>query len=179
MTTETLPLKLDLGSSKLRVAEGYTTVDLYAPEADVQADLGALPYPDGSVAEVWASHCLEHMDAERIPDVLAEWYRVLAPGAPAIVSVPNMDYAARYWLHGSDRDAALQLVFGSPSEPGGLHRIGWSPRSFRAALESAGFVIVRLDIIFETEETAVGSYYHECETIRAEVIKPQTPLGMN
>ena len=176
MTTETLsPLKLDLGPSTLRVAEGYTTVDKYAPEADVQADLGALPYPDGSVTEIWASHCLEHIEPARVGAVLAEWHRVLRPTGPAIISVPNLDYAARYWLHGPDRGAALQLLFGSPDEPGGLHQTGWSPASFRAELEAAGFAVVRLDVIFETAETAVGSFWHECETIRAEVVKVEAP----
>jgi len=173
MTTETLaPLKLDLGAGTGRVAEGYTTVDLYAPEADVQADLGELPYPDDSVTEIWASHCLEHIAPERVPAVLAEWLRVLAPNGPAIISVPNLDYAARYWLHGEDRKVALSLIFGDPGAEGAVHRTGWSPRSLRDELERAGFSVVKVDVIFETAETAVGSFWHECETIRAEVVKP-------
>lgn len=167
------PLKLDLGSSSLRVREDYTTVDLYAPEADVKAELGALPYPDDSVDEIWASHCLEHVEWERTTDVLREWLRVLRPGAPAIISVPNLDYAARYWLHGPKRADALQLLFGDPAVPGGLHRGGWGPPEFRADLEAAGFEIVKLETIFETPENVVGSYVHHCETIRAEVVKPE------
>jgi predicted SAM-dependent methyltransferase len=174
MTTEVAPLlKLDLGSSALRVAPDYTTVDLYAPEADVKADLGSLPFDTDSVDEIWASHCLEHVEWERTADVLAEWLRVLKPGAPAIIAVPNVDYAARYWLHGPNRADAHQMLFGSPSEPGGLHQGGWSPKSMRDDLEAAGFTVLRVDIIWETPETAVGSYTHDMETIRAEVIKPE------
>ncbi len=179
MTVETLaPLKLDLGSSTGRVAPDYTTVDLHAPEADVKADLGTLPYETDSVDEIWASHCLEHIEWERVSEVLAEWLRVLKPGAPAIIAVPNLDYAARYWLHGPSRSDALQILFGEPSQAGGLHKSGWSPASFRAELEAAGFVILKLDIIFETPETVVGSFIHDMETIRAEVQKPLTVEAM-
>jgi len=172
MTTATKPLRLDIGSSHLRVREDYTTVDLYAPEADVKADMGALPYGDSSVDEIWASHCLEHISADRVQAVLREWLRVLAAGRPAIIAVPNLDYAARYWLHGPDRHAALDMLFGHQGEAGETHPTGWNPASFRAELEAAGFEVVTLSVIFETPETAEGSYSHDMETIRAEVTKP-------
>jgi SAM-dependent methyltransferase len=173
MTDVATTLKLDLGSGSGRVAPDYTTVDLHAPEADVSADLGALPYPDNSVDEIWASHCLEHVEWERVSDVLREWLRVLRPGAPAIIAVPNLDYAARYWLHGPSRPDALEILFGTPNSPGGQHTGGWGPRSFREELEAAGFEVLRLDVIFETPETAVGPFVHDCETLRAEVRKPE------
>lgn len=172
MTVAAKLLRLDIGSSHLRVREDYTTVDLYAPEADVKADMGALPYADGSVDEIWASHCLEHVGPERVPAVLAEWLRVLAPGRPAIVMVPNLDYAARYWLHGPDRAKALEMMYGHQDEEGETHLTGWSPASLRADLEAAGFEVLSVGVIFETPDTAEGSYTHDMETIRAEVQKP-------
>jgi SAM-dependent methyltransferase len=170
-TTAAPPLRIDIGSSHLRVAEGWTTVDLHAPEADVKADMGSLPFEDGAVAEIWASHCLEHVGKERVQPVLAEWLRVLVDGGPAIVSVPNLDYIARYWLHGPDRQEALDLMFGHQTEPGEIHMTGWNPEGFRAELLAAGFEIVSLEVIWE-QDGDVGSYHHRQETIRAEVRKP-------
>src|SRR6185369_14787413 len=96
----------------------------------------------------------------------------LDAGRPAIIAVPNLDYAARYWLHGPDRGMALDMLFGHQGEAGETHLTGWSPASFRAELEAAGFTIVTLSVIFETPDTAEGSYSHAMETIRAEVAKP-------
>jgi predicted SAM-dependent methyltransferase len=153
------------------VREDYTTVDLYAPEADVKADMGELPYPDGAVDEIWASHCLEHISRDRVLPVLREWLRVLAPGRPAVVVVPNLDYAARYWLHGPDRQIALDMLFGHQLESGETHLTGWNPAMLRADLEEAGFSIVSVEVLFD-ENRHEGSYWHDMESIRAEVTKP-------
>ena len=166
-------LRLDIGSSHLRVRPDYTTVDLYAPEADVRADMGALPFDDGSVEEIWASHCLEHVGPERTVPVLREWLRVLRPGGPAIVMVPNADYAARYWLHGPDRAMARQMIYGHQAEQGETHLTAWNAEMLRADLTEAGFDIVSLTSVFEdADHTQGGSYFHTMESLRAEVRKP-------
>lgn len=172
MTVETKLLRLDIGSSHLRVRPDYTTVDLYAPEADVKADMGDLPFEDGSVDEIWASHCLEHVGRERVPAVLREWFRVLAPGRPAIILVPNLDYAARFWLHGDDPAKALDMFFGHQQEPGETHLTGWNPALLREDCLAAGFEVVEMRCIFEGPDNVAGSYWHDMESIQVEVRKP-------
>jgi SAM-dependent methyltransferase len=57
---------------------------------DVLADAGQLPFADGSLNFVIASHILEHM-----PFPLASlrgWYRVLAAGGVLILKIPDMRY---------------------------------------------------------------------------------------
>lgn len=64
----------------------YTTTDLLSPLADVKADICNLPFEDNSYDFILCNHVLEH-----IPDdetAMREIYRVLKPGAMAILQIP-------------------------------------------------------------------------------------------
>ncbi len=55
-----------------------------------QGSLTALPYADASFDRVLCLDVLEHLTYEDQPKALAEIRRVLAPGAEALISVPNL-----------------------------------------------------------------------------------------
>lgn len=79
-------MKLNLGCAD-RVLPGFIGVDI-APPADVVTDLRARwPWPDSSVEEVFAADVFEHLP-DRI-HTMNELWRVLRPGARAIVEVPS------------------------------------------------------------------------------------------
>lgn len=85
-----MALKLDLGCGR-RKCEGFLGVDS-SPDcgADVVHDLNVVPWPfaDASVDQVNCSHFLEHLDgAERIV-FMNELYRVMKPGACALIITP-------------------------------------------------------------------------------------------
>jgi SAM-dependent methyltransferase len=69
-------------------AEGldYTTLDKFAPDVAVHADLMDMPFEEASFDVIVCSHVLEHVD----DDIRAvrELRRVLAPGGWAILQVP-------------------------------------------------------------------------------------------
>jgi SAM-dependent methyltransferase len=67
----------------------YVTGDFDSPLADVQLDVMALPFEDGSFDFLMCNHVLEHVDDDRL--ALAEINRVLAPGGWAILMCP-VDY---------------------------------------------------------------------------------------
>ena len=112
-------LKLNLGAGPGdRNVEGYLSVDI-APPADVLADLSERwPWDDSSVEHVLAYDVCEHIGtavessyvgdtAEHADFVLRnvdgriwfanELWRVLAPGARAIVETPNASRGCGYW----------------------------------------------------------------------------------
>jgi SAM-dependent methyltransferase len=139
----------------------WVTVDAFTA-ADVRAEMWALPFADGEVAEIWSSHALEHLAVADTDRTLAEWLRVLRPGGTATIQVPNLDYAARYWLEHPSDPWALAILFGNQRHEGEFHRTGWNPETFRAELEAIGFRIDGLAITWDYDQ----------ETIRAEVTRP-------
>lgn len=110
----------------------------------------ALPFADASLRAVYSSHVLEHLPAEVIEPLLAEFWRVLVPGGVARIVVPDLarmaDRAfARSALTipldrelgtlpaevaGSRVRAALEGLMGFPS----LHRTALSERALVSSL---------------------------------------------
>jgi hypothetical protein len=64
----------------------YRSVDLFNPHADVQADLAALPLPDGAFDALVSCHTLEHVVEDRA--AMGELSRVLRPGGWAVIMAP-------------------------------------------------------------------------------------------
>jgi len=83
-------LKLNFGSGQIKV-DGYIGVDLYAPEADLKVDLFSFPLPwkDGEVTEILASHFLEHVPAKLRWPFFDECHRILKPGGLMRIFVPS------------------------------------------------------------------------------------------
>jgi len=92
------PLKLDLGAGKSKKGPDWTSVDVRKFDGvDVVADLTQpWPWPDGSVAEVHASHVLEHFEAKERFHFMNELYRVLTPGSQAHIVTPHWGSCRAY-----------------------------------------------------------------------------------
>lgn len=84
------PIRVELGSGPWPTP-GYVHVDTdrYARHVEHRSPMWRLPFPDGSVTEILAVHCLEHVPPGKLRTTLREWRRVLAPGGFAEVHVPN------------------------------------------------------------------------------------------
>lgn len=155
-------LKLDIGGAGGPYApDEYTTVDLYG-EPDVCADLADLPFAESTVDAIWCSHTLEHCQITKVPAVLAEFLRVLKPGARAIIRVPNFDYVAKYWLTGEDRAWAEAMVFGQQFHEGEFHKSAFTAAILKADIEAAGFECLRVEM----------RWTHNQETLQAVARKP-------
>ncbi|HEV3400412.1 MAG TPA: methyltransferase domain-containing protein [Acidimicrobiales bacterium] len=67
---------------------------------DVLCRLDQLPFADGSVTALRANHVLEHQSWELVEPTLREWARVLHPGAPLNIGVPDARLLAAQWAEG-------------------------------------------------------------------------------
>lgn len=83
-------MKLDLGCGKNK-QEGFIGVDsINFDGVDEVVDLTKpWPWADESVEEVYCSHVVEHFTANERIHFVNELYRVLKPGAKALVIVPH------------------------------------------------------------------------------------------
>lgn len=95
----TAPRLLNLGCGS-RFHPAWTNVDLVSRHPEVMAcDLSqGLPFKDGCMDAVYASHMLEHLDRAKAPELLAECRRVLRPGGVLRLAVPDLEAVARLYV---------------------------------------------------------------------------------
>ena len=127
------------------VAQGMVEVEL---KADIKAEMWQLPFGDGTVDEIWCSHALEHVPMAKVIDSLKEMHRILREGGRAIVTVPNFDYVAKYWLLGQNRQWAEWLVMGMQNTEGEYHRSCFNSDLLQGDLKGVGFQIKVLKIVW-------------------------------
>lgn len=129
-------IKLNLGGGITHIP-GYRNIDIKN---------GQLAYPlefaDNSVAEVRASHILEHFSFKETLNILKEWVRVLVPGGWLKVAVPDFEWVAEAYLE--KRQVPLQAyVVGSQTDPNDFHKAVFDKPSLRQLLTDAGLINIQ------------------------------------
>jgi hypothetical protein len=84
-------MRIDLGCGKKK-REGFIGVDIRQFDGvDVVCDLGkdAWPWSDSTVEEVHCSHLVEHLKPEERIHFVNELWRVMKPGAKAMIFAPH------------------------------------------------------------------------------------------
>jgi len=83
------PLRLELGAGGKPGTNGWLTIDT-EHGCDLYWDLREpLPFPDGSVQQIYSSHLWEHLPYRDGQRLLQECVRLLAPGGSFSICVPN------------------------------------------------------------------------------------------
>jgi predicted SAM-dependent methyltransferase len=124
-------------------------------------------FDDGSFAELYASHVLEHFDyKDELFAALAEWHRVLAPGGVLRLSVPDLDILAHLLLQRQTLDVmqrfqVMRMIFGGHTHEHDHHRVGLNQDFMSAFLDRAGFVnlqrVSHHGLFNDTSNTVVGN----------------------
>jgi SAM-dependent methyltransferase len=122
----------------------YVSLDLESPIAKVQADARDLPFEDDSFDFAICVHTLEHIPEDR--QALAEMYRVLRPGAQAVLQVPPSDLeVTREDPSIADPDERERLF-------GQYDHVRLCGADYPARIAEAGFVVSREDFVEELDE---------------------------
>ncbi|HZU80541.1 MAG TPA: methyltransferase domain-containing protein [Acidimicrobiales bacterium] len=171
------PFRLDIGAGG-HGRPGWTTVDIVAP-ADIVTDVRwHIPLPDGSCTAIFCEHLVEHLHfRDDVPRFLAECRRLLAPGAPIRLSVPDASRYLRAYVAGQTADlgalhpeATTPMTVVNWAFHGYGHRFGWDGETLVQALRDAGFEDVEemefglsrhADLALDRPERAVESLYVE------------------
>jgi predicted SAM-dependent methyltransferase len=120
------PVRLEIGSGPR--LPGWITLDRNFG-AHVQHDLlDPLPFPDGSVDEIYSSHVLEHFQYPHpMIAIVRECHRVLKPGGTLRVAVPDASIFVRAYCGDGAFDVSRYCA-----EPVGL--------SFRSRMDILNFI---------------------------------------
>jgi beta-1,4-mannosyl-glycoprotein beta-1,4-N-acetylglucosaminyltransferase len=135
--------KLNIGCGDV-LMPGYINIDLYSPAADVKMDARKLEYPDNSIDEISAIHVFEHFSCYEASAILAEWFRVLAPGGKLCLELPDILELCRHFEAANkiDRYTLLNCIYGTTvydpkvSNP---HLFGWYEEIMFDHLGGVGF----------------------------------------
>ena len=141
-------LRLHLGGWQAK--PGWLIVNIEdRPGVDVRTDCTDLSmFPDGSAAEVYASHVYEHLGyQDELPRALNEAARVLMPGGTLMVAVPDLEVLAQLLLRTQGNlDAQWQvqrMIMGGQMEPHDFHRTGFTYLVLGSMLTHHGFTNIR------------------------------------
>lgn len=124
-------LRLNVGAGACQI-EGYVPVEIKAG-----TDARRLPYADGSVDEVYASHVLEHVPRRQVVPTLREWARVLKPNGIMRVAVPNLRLLSDR-MNDMNEERVEAVIFGGQDDEHDQHYAGHTPESLRRAMNAAG-----------------------------------------
>lgn len=137
--------KLHIGGKES--AEGWEIFDIqpadYVDHVGDASDLSQ--FSDGSFAEVYTSHTVEHLDYKReLILTLKECFRVLEPNGKFYISVPDMDVLARLFLDKKrltleERFVVMRSIFGGHEDEYDYHHAGLNREFLNAYLIEAGF----------------------------------------
>lgn len=142
------PYRINIGAGPHRVP-GWITVDM-EKGADIVADVRwRIPLPDASVEMIFSEHTIEHIRFSEVSGFLTECHRLLAPGAPIRISVPDASLYLRGYVEGDLGELSALHPWGDTPMTtvnwlfhGYGHRFGWDEDTLRRALSDAGFVDV-------------------------------------
>ncbi|MGQ9866334.1 MAG: class I SAM-dependent methyltransferase [Pseudanabaenaceae cyanobacterium] len=152
------------------------------PEVDFVGSAGDLSFlPSESVAELYASHVLEHfhdaMGAELF-HVLAEWKRVLQPGGRLYVAVPDLDVWCRLYIQPhrtvDEKHFLMSILFGGQKSLLDVHRSGFSWATLAAYLEDVGYRNIQRVADFGLfHDTSLLTVFGEPASLNVIAEKPQ------
>lgn len=142
-------IKLNLGCGN-DIKKDYINIDKYnnTGRVDLKADIGVLPFDDGTVDEIFTSHVFEHISINDMYAVINEWRRVLRDDGRLILHLPNLEHEINIWLQATDDKKWLEVhrIFGSQSHPGNTHFCGFNQGSLKSFLETFNFYVEKCEM---------------------------------
>ncbi len=149
--------KLNLGGGDSHI-EGFISVDLYDPKADIMADICELPFDNNSVDEIVAYQVIEHIPYQKSQRMFGEMYRVLQPGGTATLETPDILYIAKDIVENGLTDTWIHSLVGEYYRPwdkdrypdwvncaAAIHRNPWDLRRIKSICEPMGFKVDQVE----------------------------------
>jgi predicted SAM-dependent methyltransferase len=141
--------------------------------ADIYQHVPPLPFADGSLDDIYAGHCLEHLSPADARAFLRECYRALAPGGRLGILVPDTREILRRYLAG-DRESGVDLagtrwnvadlnhvchVFLYSTVQASRHLWSYDETTLHNAMTAAGFVVTGAIDRWHDPRIPVGAWY--------------------
>lgn len=128
-------MKLNLGSGDI-VIPGYENLD-----AKFGSEIFPLPYDDGTIEEIRASHVLEHFPHGQTERVLKDWVRALMPGGLLKVAVPDFPSLIQKY-QSREQYPTHAVLMGGQSDERDFHKAIFDFEQLAHLMRNAGLVAI-------------------------------------
>lgn len=140
-------MKLNIGSGK-DYKDGWVNLDINTRfKADIYRDImnfDPFEFDLDGFDEVYAKDVLDHITFNDLKKLLRRIYSWINHQGTLIIHLPNFDYCARKALNGESD--AMRWIYGSDGTEAdyasNIIRWGYTPKTLRNLLTSAGFTVV-------------------------------------
>jgi hypothetical protein len=129
-------IRLDLGAGKIS-PPGFIPLG-----RDHGSEIFPLPYRDGTVDEIRASHVLEHFPESQTAAVIADWVRALKKGGRLKIAVPDFRKVAEGYVAGEPLNYQ-GIVCGGQTDRNDFHHTIFDRDKLRKLLAGAGLVLIQ------------------------------------
>lgn len=140
-------VRLNLGCGHTPL-DGYVNVDQRElPGVDIVADVGNLPFEEGSLSEIHSAHLLEHLPQERLRRLLPYWRSLLGPNGAFRAVVPDGEAMLGGIAAGNfSFESFREVLFGAQECKGDFHFNLFTPDSLSKLLIASGFTKVAVPV---------------------------------
>lgn len=134
------PLRIHLGCGN-RAIPGFVNVDIRPlPHVDLIASAENLSeFRANSADLIYCSHLLEHMERGAEVKALAEWHRVLKPGAILRLAVPDFEKIVVRYQAEKNLDELIGLLYGKQDHEFNVHHQAFDFPRLERLLLGVGF----------------------------------------
>lgn len=133
-------------------------------------------FDNDSADLIYASHCLEHFSFRQVPEVLAEWNRVVKKSGILRISVPDFDSIIKiYHLAGNKLDDVQQAIVGGQDYKYNYHHVVFNKAYLTELLVQAGFDEVREWLPGSSELTSLDDWSGKFFVVNGKSI----PISLN
>jgi predicted SAM-dependent methyltransferase len=142
------PVRIHLGG-ETRMPGWIVVNPQPGPHVDIRGDHRRLAlFAPGSVAEIYASHVVEHLDPRvELKAAMQSVLRVLVPGGRLLVAVPDLLALCKIYADKAttqyERFLAMRAIYGGHSDDFDIHHTGFDETSLRATLTEMGFAYIQ------------------------------------
>lgn len=143
-------LVLDVGCGIYKVHPRLLGVDAYSesPNVNLQAYMWDMPFADNSVDGLFCMMALEHISKFQVMPTLAEFNRVLKPGARFIILVPDFIWVLKEFIKNPSHDWELDMIYGTQTDEGEFHKTGFTEaiirKYFSEVIPTCKFIIYKV-----------------------------------
>lgn len=123
---------LDVGCGHLKVDPRVIGVDAYDehPAVNVKAYMWDMPFEDESIDGLICMSALEHISKFQVLPTLAEFNRVLKPGAKFIILTPDLLWVINAFIENPNVNWEMDMLFGTQTHDGQFHKTGFTEDIF-------------------------------------------------